>query len=155
MVDSTRWRRSTLTFVAAGAAACFIMGCTSDGKPLTSPSASIPAIPTPPLTTVDPKPLVDPQKITWQSAVRVDDKTLDVYYVGNAAGCRRLANVRVAESATTVTITLYEGTDPARAQEACPGAGVQARTRVALDAPLAGRKLIDGGATPPAERPLR
>ena len=155
MTQVARWRRSATTVVAAGVAVCLLAACTGGSDPKGSPSPTTPAIPTPPLATIDPNPLTDPQKITWQQAVRIDDKTLDIYYVGNAAGCRRLANVRVAESATTVTITLFEGADPARAQEVCPGAGVNARTRVPLDNPLAGRQLIDGGVTPPAERPLR
>jgi hypothetical protein len=107
------------------------------------------------LTSIDPSATGSPQKITWQHAVAVDPSTVDVYFVANATGCRRLANVRVAESSTAVTITLFDGTDPSRAREVCPGVGTNARTRVPLDRPLAGRELVDGGTTPPARRELR
>ena len=108
----------------------------------------------PPLTTVDPSASAHTSAVTWTDASVVGDRTLDVFYVANAKGCRRLTNVRVAESVDTVTITLYEGADPGDSQP-CPDAGVLARVRVPLASPLGRRGLVDGAPPSPEPRPLR
>ena len=133
--------------MGALAAAC------TDGavRPGQDPAPTIPAAP---LVELHTGPLDDVRPVTWQSADRVDDHTLDVRFVANAAGCRKVGNVRVAESAARVTITVHEGAVPAPAGQVCPDAGMLARFRVRLDGPLASRGVADGAVTPPADRPV-
>jgi hypothetical protein len=92
--------------------------------------------------------------VTWTNATVVGERGLDVYYVASADTCRRLANVRLAETATAVTITVYEAGLPG-APDTCSTVGFLARVRVSLRAPLGGRALLDGAAPSPEPRPLR
>ena len=95
-----------------------------------------------------------PEPNPWQEARLVDARTLDVYYVGNAAGCLALSDVRVTETADVVTVTLSLGMRAEVSGDSCPLGGVDARTRVTLRAPLGERRVVDGGASSPAERPV-
>jgi hypothetical protein len=104
---------------------------------------------------VEPARLVAVGTTPWQYARAAGETTVDVYFLGSASGCRRLANVRVAETAATVTVTLFTGTPPERSAQPCPAVGVGARTRVPLRAPLGTRGLLDGSTRPPATRSLR
>lgn len=149
-----RWPPALLSLLAT-ATAVLLAGCSTQPGAARSQAPSAAPFPNPPLTAVDPGPLLSPENITWQYATRVDESTVDINFVANASGCRRLAEVRIAQSASAVTLTLLDGVVPARAAELCPGVGVLARTRVWLGAPLGGRRLLDGGAIPPAVRELR
>lgn len=149
-----RWPEACLPLLAI-AAAVLVAGCSSQPGAAGSQASSPAPFPTPPLTAVDPGPLLSSQNITWQNATRIDESTVDINFVANASGCRRLAEVRVVQSASAVTVTLLEGVVPARAAEACPGVGTLARTRVWLGAPLGGRRLLDGGVNPPVAREIR
>lgn len=62
--------------------------------------------------------------------------------------------MRVNETDTQVTITVFLGTPPDQAGKTCTNIGIRARTRVPLRAPLGTRTVIDGGAKPPTERPV-
>ncbi|HVF04288.1 MAG TPA: hypothetical protein VNA20_05570 [Frankiaceae bacterium] len=118
------------------------------------PTPSTPALPTPPLTTPYPGRVVNAEALPWSRAVRVDDRTLDLYYDADASGCTVLSNVRVAESPSAVTLTLYVGS-PRPTPGICTGGGVIARVRVPLSAPLASRPVLDGGTRPtPDPRPV-
>lgn len=109
--------------------------------------------PLPPLATVYQGTLRALGSVPWQEARRVGDVALDILYFGSPVECRRLANVRVAETPDHVTITVYEGMVPAKTGEVCPAIAESARVRVTLTEPLGSRRLLDGHATPPAERP--
>jgi hypothetical protein len=60
------------------------------------------------------------------------------------AGCQRLARVGLVESAEAVAITL----SVARVSAPCPSAPEQRVTTVELQAPLDGRRVLDGGRAP-------
>jgi hypothetical protein len=60
------------------------------------------------------------------------------------APCFVLDHYTVAETATTVTVTLYAGSDKAKPQTVCAAIAVQYELEVPLQAPLGTRKLIDG-----------
>lgn len=153
------------TIVApAGMSVCVwaLLACTSGGEPpapsaSASPSPSLPfVIPTPPLSVVETGNLSGVGTVPWQFAVRVDDRTLDIRYIGSKDRCRVLANVRVKESASEVTITVYLGTPPDHAVNTCTSTvGIPARTRIPLASPLGDRRVIDGATRPPEERDVR
>ena len=128
-----------------------LAGCSAGVGPRVSPPGP-PVRPEPPLATVVPG-LRDPKPVPWQSA-RVAGDGVDVSYLGGAPECVALADVRVAEAAGAVTVTVYLGDRPDH-PPACDLVGVPARVHVPLHGPLAGRRLLDGSVTPPAERPVR
>lgn len=147
-------------FVPAGVSVCALalIACTSGDAPKASasPTPSLPfVIPTPPLSTVETGDLAHVRAIPWQFAVRVDDRTLDVRYLGARNRCEVLANVRVNETATEITITVYTGTPPDRTADVCTNVGVPARARVPLTSPIGERVVFDGATRPPEERAVR
>lgn len=151
-----RWLGTILVPVGVSVCVLVLVACTSGDhhpKPSSSPTPTFHP-PTPPLTTVEPGELTGVGPTTWQSATVVDEQTLDIYYLGAANRCRVLANVRVNETDTQVTVTVFLGTPPDHAHDTCTNIGIRARTRVPLTSPLGTRKVIDGGARPPAERPV-
>lgn len=108
----------------------------------------------PSLHTVDPSATIRPAAVTWTNAARVGDRMLDIYYVASPETCRHLANVRIVETPTTVTITVYEAAFPG-APDICTSIGFAARVRVSLRAPLDGRALLDAAPPTPEPRTLR
>ena len=147
-------------FVPAGVSVCSLalLACTW-GEPPTPTASASPSppfvIPTPPLSAVETGDLSGVGTVPWQFATRVDARTLDIRYFGAADRCRVLANVRVQESDSEVTITVYLGTPPEHRVNTCTTLGVPARTRVPLSAPLGDRRVFDGATRPPEERDVR
>jgi hypothetical protein len=60
--------------------------------------------------------------------------------------CYVLDHVGVATTATTVTVTLYQGHDPGSKGMACIDIGIFASVSEVLAEPLAGRRIVDGTA---------
>lgn len=148
-----RAHRRPMAIVAVLMASAAVTGCTDVRRnDATGPTPSA-TVPLPPLATVYEGALRAVGSVPWQEARRVDDAALDILYFGSPVECRRLANVRVAETPDHVTITVYEGMVPAKAGEVCPAIAESARVRVTLTEPVGTRRLLDGHATPPAERP--
>lgn len=86
---------------------------------------------------------------TWESAeVQSDDVTVQVKYWTGVEPCHVLDRVEVREDAMTVTITLYEGSQPGF-DGACTAQAVERWTKVKLSAPLKGRVIVDGAAKGP------
>ena len=146
--------------VPAGVSVCalVLVACTAGAPPApaSTPSASPPfVIPTPSLSVVETGDLSNVGPVPWQFATRVDDRTLDVRYLGAQNRCQVLANVRVAESAGEVAITVFLGTPPEHVGDVCTNLGVPARTRVPLSSPLGDRRVLDGSTRPPEERTVR
>ena len=82
----------------------------------------------------------------WESAeVQSDDVTVQVTYWTGVEPCHVLDRVEVREEAMTVTITLYEGSQPGF-DGACTAQAVERWTTVKLSAPLKGRVIVDGAA---------
>ena len=101
---------------------------------------------------VTPRPgMADVRPIAWERAtVDDDDRTVSVVWWSGVEPCNVLDHVAVGYTETDVTITLFEGHDPAQPNAACIEIAQQKVTDIVLDEPLAGRDLIDGAPRPPA-----
>jgi hypothetical protein len=76
-----------------------------------------------------------------------DGRTVTIDFVSGIEPCYVLDHVDVAYGEQTVTITLFEGHAPTNEDVACIDIGVFKRVIVTLDEPLAGRTIVDGGAS--------
>ncbi len=74
--------------------------------------------------------------------VEEDDRTLTVYFWSGPEGCHGLDRVEVDPADDAVTVTLYEGRVPGA--QVCAEVALYKSTRVRLDEPLAGRRILDG-----------
>lgn len=91
----------------------------------------------------------DVRPVPFESATpEGDGRVIRVVWWSGVEPCYVLDHVEVVEAATTVTITLYEGHDPAAGDVACIELAVKKSTRIELGEPLRGRAIVDG-----AERP--
>ena len=97
-------------------------------------------------TPVEPTPgMDDVHARPWDaSTVRDDDATVTLTYYTGVPPCTQLDHVGVVYGTDTVTITLYEGSDPSAQGTACIDIAMLASTTVHLDQPLAGRTIVDG-----------
>ena len=73
-----------------------------------------------------------------------DGRTVTVDFTSGVEPCSVLDHVDVSYGVDAVTITLFEGHDPAAGEVACIAIGVFKRTIVTLDQPLDGRAIVDG-----------
>ena len=80
------------------------------------------------------------------ATVGPDDVTVRIDFVSGVEPCSVLDHVDIADRAATVTITLYEGHDPAAGEVAWIDIGVFKRVVIALDEPLGDRTIVDGAA---------
>lgn len=147
---NTRCRTHVLlTLVVAIAAACG--GGSSPDTPVTSPNqppvdgaAGGTRQALPPAATVHP----DAQDLRIRPFDRaLSDETDDSFHVLLAVGrepCYALGRIDVDESATEVTITVFEGHLPTEGETACPDDARLASVPIDLDAPLGDRDVIDG-----------
>jgi hypothetical protein len=71
-------------------------------------------------------------------------RTLTLLFVSGVEPCYVLDHVAVEEGRNEVTVTLYEGRDPAHPDAACIEIALNKAVQVVLDDPLGGRKVIDG-----------
>jgi hypothetical protein len=114
--------------------------------------ASLPCIPRSlrhpqPLIVVPRSGMANVRPIAFTSAtVRPDDRTIDVRFWSGVEPCSVLDHVDVAYGTDTVTITLFEGSDPSAGMVACPDIAVSRQVTVPLDQELAGRRIVDGAA---------
>lgn len=110
------------------------------------PVPGVGVLPTP--SPVTPRPgMAGVYPIRWEQAdVAADDRTLTVQFTTGVEPCFVLDHVGVQFSASTVTVTLYQGHDPGSKGVACIDIGIFASVTVVLDQPLAGRKIADGSA---------
>jgi len=102
---------------------------------------------------VEPRPgMAKAEPVAWERFdVRGDGRTLQVFWDSGPEPCFKLDHVELTQSAETVTVTLYEGSDPKLPDGApCPTILVPKATTVVLDAPLGDRKVVDGA---PGQRP--
>ena len=73
-----------------------------------------------------------------------DDRSLTITFWSGVDPCSVLDHVDVAQRADTVTVTLYQGSDPSAGQVACIDIAVLKQVTVTLGHPLAGRDIADG-----------
>jgi hypothetical protein len=131
-----------------------LMPCGEQSAPNDGPDGSVsytpcggddqPARPVP--TPVEPTPgMDDVHARRWDaSSVGDDDTTVTLTYYTGVAPCTQLDHVEVTYGTDTVTITLYEGSDPSARGAACIDIAMLVSTTVHLDQPLAGRTILDG-----------
>ena len=94
-------------------------------------------VPTPGMTDVRP--------IAFGTAtVEADDRTVDVRFWSGIAPCAVLDHVDVGYGSGSVTITLFEGSDPSAGLVACSDIAVLDQVTVPLDQDLAERRIVDG-----------
>jgi hypothetical protein len=93
---------------------------------------------------VTPSPgLEDVRPTAWSRATPTADGTaLTVDFWGSP--CQGIDHVSTRETASTVTVTLYEGTLPASVGAACPAIVMLEAVRVQLSTPLGNRTVVDG-----------
>lgn len=83
--------------------------------------------------------------ITFDSAtVRPDGRTVDVRFWSGIEPCSVLDHVDVSYGSDTVTITLFEGSDPSAGMVACSDIAVLDQVTVPLDQEVAHRTIVDG-----------
>jgi hypothetical protein len=137
------------------AAAIFLGSCAEQGQPgggVPSPDSPVTSSPNPggpqpgptPLLVTPRSGLVDPQPHAWDSVKVEEDRTLLIQFYGGVEECYGLDHVDVQYGKTDVTVTLYEGRVPSA--QMCVEMAVLKATRVVLDEPLDGRKVVDGAA---------
>jgi hypothetical protein len=78
------------------------------------------------------------------ATVRGDDRTVDVQFWSGIEPCAVLDHVDIAYGTDTVTITLYEGSDPGAGMVACSDIAMLKQVTVPLDQGVAGRRIVDG-----------
>jgi hypothetical protein len=95
---------------------------------------------------VEPRPgMIDVRPIPWEGLeVSGGGKTVTILFVSGVEPCYVLDRVKVDEGRDEVVVTLFEGRDPAHPDAACIEIAVNKAVRVTLDAPLGGRKVVDG-----------
>jgi hypothetical protein len=97
----------------------------------------MPLDPTPGMDNVHPR--------GWDtSSVGDDGSTVTLTFYTGVAPCSVLDHVDVAYGTDTVTITLYEGSDPGSRDVACIDIAMLASTTLRLDQPLGDRTIVDG-----------
>jgi hypothetical protein len=152
--------RAALAVVFAAALAMAVGGCAGHDGPGAPAGPSSPdqddvvssgpqplVSMTPGPNEVVPEPALGLVAVRWQRAQQVpDSRELLVY--GTLRGgppCAVLSRVDLAESTTTVTVTVWVGRRPGAVCEGPqPDLGYPYVTRVRLEAPLDGRELRDG-----------
>ena len=112
--------------------------------------ASLPCIPgqqrrPQPLIVVPRSGMANVRPIAFTSAaVRSDDRTVDIRFWAGVEPCSVLDHVDVAYDTDTVTITLFDGSDPNAGMVACEDIAMLKQVTVPLDQDLAGRRIADG-----------
>ncbi len=147
---------------ARGAAAlllclALINGCgsgTALGEASPTPTFAPPPVeptPKPPTPCPAPTPVVaygdarHPSPISWTAAKPVSGgRGLHITWTSGVAPCAVLDRVDVHYAPDSVTVTLYEGTDPKVQNPVCVQIAVRKQTLVKLSEPLAGRNVLDG-----------
>ena len=81
------------------------------------------------------------------ATIGADDVTLTITFWAGVEPCSVLDHVDVREGPAAVTVTLYQGSDPNAGDVACPEIAMLKQVSVTLDAPLAGRDIVDGAAS--------
>ena len=115
---------------------------TSVTRSVMDPGSPVPS-PTPRLVTPRDG-LVDVRPRPFDRARVEDERTVLLEYYTGVEECYGLDRVDVRYRRDSVVLTIHEGRLPAA--EVCIDLAEQVLTRVRLDEPLAGRKIVDGAA---------
>ena len=112
----------------------------------TVPSPSSPEPEPTPLLVTPRQGLVDVRPNPFDKAVLLDERTLEVRFWGGVEECYGVDRVDVEYGEKEITVTVYQGRVPTA--EVCIEIAVLTAVRLKLDEPIAGRKIVDGAATP-------
>ena len=95
---------------------------------------------------VRPRPgMTDIRPVGWEKARQTPDgRHLRVVYWSGVEPCNVLDRVDVRYAEKTITVTLYEGSDPTQPDVACIEIALQKVVKLKLDEPVDGRKIVDG-----------
>src|SRR3954466_1880729 len=127
-------------------------GPTADGS-RSGPNATVATLPClsgpqrrpQPLIVVPRSGMANVRPIAFTSAtIRSDDRTVDIQFGGGVEPCSVLDHVDVAYDTDTVTITLWDGSDPNAGMVACEDIAMLKQVTVPLGQALAGRRIVDG-----------
>ncbi|MFI7438485.1 hypothetical protein [Nonomuraea indica] len=124
----------------------------SSGTTVTATAVSTASTPTPGTPPAKgPEPVrptgdaVDVRKVRWTKAKPVDKgRKVQLFWMSGVAPCTVLDRVKVKETRSRVTITLYEGTSPKARNVSCIMIAIEKTTTVKLKAPLGKRRIVDG-----------
>ncbi len=121
-------------------------GSGSDGTVASTPCPGDPQKPISGASPVTPTPgMAGVYARGWDAVdVSADDMRLTLTFVSGLEPCSVLDHVDVSYGSRTVTVTLYEGHDPAAGDVACAEIGVFKKVTVDLSEPLGGRSVTDG-----------
>ncbi|MDP9847321.1 hypothetical protein [Streptosporangium lutulentum] len=87
----------------------------------------------------------NPHKVRWLKATpSKDGRSLRIVWWSGVEPCTVLDRVTVRETATQVTVTLWEGSSSKAQNVACIEIAIQKTTTVKLKQPLGNRKIVDG-----------
>jgi hypothetical protein len=89
-------------------------------------------------------------EISWVYAESLDSRTVRIYYYAGIEPCTVLDHVDVAYNSRTIAITLYTGSDPSAADQACAALARATAVDVTLDQPADGRTFVDGDTGKPS-----
>src|SRR3954447_196976 len=78
------------------------------------------------------------------ATVGPDDRTVAIRFWSGIEPCAVLDHVALAYGSDSVTVTLFEGSDPSAGMVACPDIAMLKQVTVSLDQDLAGRAIVDG-----------
>jgi hypothetical protein len=97
---------------------------------------------------VEPRPgMVNVQPIAFDHVdVGDDDRTLAVSFWSGVEPCYVLDRVEVVEDPGTITITLFQGSDPDVTNVACIDIALLKKVVVQVDGPVGARRIVDGAA---------
>lgn len=95
---------------------------------------------------VRPRPgMTDLRPVPWEKARQTPDgRHLRVVYWSGVEPCNVLDHVDIRYGEKSITVTLYEGSDPTQPDVACIEIALQKFVKLRLDQAVDGRKLIDG-----------
>jgi hypothetical protein len=145
--------RSSVAAVAVVLVLVMVGAAVAGSSPPDDPVSSGPLPADPPPVDTGPQ-LVEPRPGMADVYARPFDRAMPdaagtavtVDFVSGVEPCSVLDHVDVGYRERSVTITLFEGHDPAAGDVACIEIGVFKRVVVALDEPLHGRRIVDGAA---------
>ena len=78
--------------------------------------------------------------------VGADDRTLTVFFWSGVEPCYVLDHVDVEEGPGSITITLFQGSDPQVTNVACIDIALLKKVTVQLEEPVGARRIVDGAA---------
>jgi len=82
--------------------------------------------------------------ISWVYALQTGSQTVRIYYYAGVPPCTVLDHVDVAYQTDTIVISLYTGSDPSAAHQACIALARSTAVDVTLNQPVNGRTFVDG-----------